>query len=449
MFLAVSLGWILFLAAGPDPPPQPGDWGYRPAEGARVSSNPPSLTWIHDPAAASYVLQWATRPDFADAVTREPLPWCVYTHSQPLAPGTYFWRYRVVSRDGTRSDWSRPRSFVVPSDAVLFPQPSRDELRRRIPVAHPRLFLRPEEVPRLREWARGGGARFFQELVRQADLLLEGEPTPEPSVRGTSRDDQMRQYWWPNRMQTLKACQEAEILAFVYLLTGQERYGQAARRWILQLASWDPDGPTNFELNCEAAKPLLHRLLRAYDWAFDALRQEDREKVRRVMLRRARDAWSSWEVEEGNGHLSRPYGSHANRTWHKLAECALAFWGELPEAETWLDYAVHKYYAAYPVWSDDDGGWHEGLSYWGGYLSKVVWWSEVAWKALGIDTFRKPFFQNAGVYALYTAPPGSPDMGFGDLSNRRPPSSWSFVYYLAARMQNRHWRWWAEAWNLQ
>ncbi|MGH7959112.1 MAG: hypothetical protein ACREH8_19190 [Opitutaceae bacterium] len=35
--------------------------------------------------------------------------------------------------------------------------------------------------------------------------------------------------------------------------------------------------------------------------------------------------------------------------------------------------------------SDDDGGWHEGVSYWSGYQSKAVWWLQVAQSALGID----------------------------------------------------------------
>ena len=166
--------------------------------------------------------------------------------------------------------------------------------------------------------------------------------------------------WWPNRVQTERACQEAETLAFVYLMTGEKKYGAAARKRILHLASWDPDGPTNFRLNCEAAKPMLYRLPRAYDWAYDALTPDERDKVRQAMRRRALDAWESGEVGRGVGHLNRPYGSHGNRTFHKLGECAIAFLGEIPEAETWLDYAVNKFYAAYPVWCDDDGGWHEG-----------------------------------------------------------------------------------------
>jgi hypothetical protein len=82
-------------------------------------------------------------------------------------------------------------------------------------------------------------------------------------------------------------------------------------------------------------------------------------------------------------------------------------------------------------------------------MSKFVWWAEVAEKALGIDSFRKPFFANVGNYALYTAPPGSPDMGFGDLSHSRPSSGWSFVPYFAAKTQSPYLAWWAEQWGMK
>ncbi|MCI0464807.1 MAG: DUF4962 domain-containing protein, partial [Gemmataceae bacterium] len=358
--------------------------------------------------------------------------------------GSYHWHYRVVRKDGSQSSWSRTRRFTIPVEAVRFPKPRREELEQRIPKDHPRLFLRPEEVPQLRAWAQADGRPVLQELCQQADRLLQGKPTPEPTIRGTIRDPQTRTQWWPNREQALKACTEAETLALAYLLTGQKSYGAGARRWILHLASWDPDGPTNFALNCEAAKPLLHRLPRAYDWAHDVLTATERRQVQQVMHRRAVDAWRSGEVREGNGHLNMPYNSHGNRTWHKLAECAIAFQGEIPEAATWLDYAANKFYAAYPVWSDDDGGWHEGLSYWAGYLTKTVWWTEVAQKALGLDSFQKPFFANIGNYPLYTAPPGSPEMGFGDLSFRPPSTSWTFVHYYARKTNNPHLARWAE-----
>ena len=66
------------------------------------------------------------------------------------------------------------------------------------------------------------------------------------------------------------------------------------------------------------------------------------------------------------------------------------------EAERYLDFAVNTFFAA-SVWSDDDGGWHEGLSFFAGYMSKVAtWWLDVARVALGIDGFRKPFFAHFG-----------------------------------------------------
>lgn len=449
--LAFALTIVLGMttAAPIDREPRPSEWGYRPADGSKVSVNPPSLTWVHDRNASHYIVQWSRSPDFRDAVTVDKIRWCVYTHNEPLKPGTYFWRYRVVYRDGRVSDWSRTRRFSIPPDAVVFPKPTLDEILRRVPKGHPRLFFRPEEIPKLREWAKGDGRKVFEPLLSEAERLLKSEPTPEPKVRGSIKDPQTRKYWGPNREQTLRACREAETLALAYLFTGERKFGEAARRWVLHLASWDPDGPTNFNLNCEAAKPILYRLPRAYDWAYDILTEEDREKVRQVMRRRAMDAWMSGEVREGNGHLNEPYNSHGNRTWHKLAECAIAFLGEIPEAEIWLDYAVNKFFAAYPVWSDDDGGWHEGLGYWAGYMSKFVWWAEVADKALGIDSFRKPFFANVGNYALYTAPPGSPDMGFGDGSHNRPSPGWSFVPYFAIKTRNPYLAWWAEGWGMK
>ena len=439
---------------------RPDELGYRPVDGAEVAMNPPSLTWIHEGNASTYEVEWSRNADLQGAATVQGLPFNTYTHNEPLKPGTYHWRYRFFTSKGIPSNWSRTRSFSVSTNAIEFPMPSRAQQLERVPRGHPRLFVRPEGVAELRhaaDPARGNAeaARAFAELQAAAEKLMRSQPTPEPTVRGSIRDADTRAQWWPNRTQTEKACIEAETLAFVYLLTGEPRFGEAARKWILHLASWDPDGPTNFKLNCEAAKPMLFRLPRAYDWAYSALTEEDRKVVQKMMLRRASDAWESGEVGKGTGHLNRPYSSHGNRTFHKLGECAIAFLGEIPDAALWLDYAVNKFYAAYPVWCDDDGGWHEGASYWAGYQSKVVWWLDVAETALGIDGRKKPFFAQVGDFPLYVAPPGTPNIGFGDLSFR-PMSSGSarfLEYFLPLQsgdVQEHHspyWRWWMEQWK--
>jgi hypothetical protein len=446
---------LLLLAAAPalfcqtpDRVPLADEWGYRPADGSTVALNPPSLSWVLEKDAAGYIVEWADNAAFSHATAVRNIPWSVYTYNQPLKEGTYFWRYRIVAKDKRLSNWSRTRRFIIPVGATVFPQPTMAELARRIPKGHPRLFVRPEGVERLRAWAKGGGREEFQKLIARADQLLTAAPTPEPTVRASAYDPKTSKYWWSNRVQTVKALQEAEILAFAWLLTGEKKYGERAREFTLRLAAWDPDGPTNFTLNCEAAKPMLHRIARAYDWAWPMFRPEERAKIRAVMLRRAQDAWKSSEVKQGVGHLNQPYDSHGNRTWHKLGEYAIATFGETPEAEHILDYAVTKFFAAYPVWSDDDGGWHEGLSYFAGYMTKITWWLDVANVALGIDGFKKPFFAHFGDYLQYSAPPGTPELGLGDLSYHPPTGGWSFLHYFVRHTGNPYWAWWLDAWKI-
>jgi hypothetical protein len=456
-FLTALCLTVLTVSSAPlaidNRPAQSDEWGYRPADGSSAVLNPPSFTWVHDKRAASYDVQWSRTPDFADASAAKNVPWCAYTHNAPLASGKWHWRYRLTTAKKEISEWSVTRSVTVPAGAVLFPMPSRAEQRERLPQSHPRLFLRPEDLPRLRAAATtpGPAAELFKEMRKAADKLIKAGPTPEPKVRGSARnkdDDVAVENWWPNRTTSDRAGEEAETLAFVWLITQEPKYGEAARTFVMALAKWDPDGPSNFALNCEAGKAMLYHPVRAYDWAYDALKDEDRAAFRKVWQRRAADAWKSGEVGQGNGHLTRPFNSHGNRIWHKLAEVGIALYGEVPEAETWLDYAVNKFYAAYPVWSDDDGGWHEGASYLTGYMSKVTTWMQFAHSALAIDGLKKPFFSQIGNIPLYVVPPGSPASGFGDLSNR--PVSCGFLHYFA-RMKGAdpkgaaaaaHWSWW-------
>lgn len=437
-------------------PAKADEWGYRPADGEAVRLNPPSWTWIADARAATYSVQWSTVNDFSPAATTtvDHIAWPTYTHHASLSAGAYFWRYRYTDKAGAVSEWSKARKVIVPAGVAELPMPTVAEQRARVPQGHPRLFMRPTDVARLRELAQGREKDAFAKLKKAADFIIKSGPTPEPEHKGSARDKnnpELIKYWWPNRVQAEKACEEAETLAFVYLLTGDKTYGEAARRWVLHLASWDPKGNTNFSLNCEAGKPMLFRPARAYDWAWDMFTPDERAKIQGAMRERLLDAWNSGEVQKGVGHLQKPFNSHGNRTWHKIGEAAIAFLDEIPEAPQWLDYAVNKFYSCYPVWSDDDGGWHEGVSYWSGYQNKVVWWLQVAQSALAIDGLKKPFFAQVGDYPLYISPPNSPNSGFGDLS-ARPVSAPAFLeYHLRARSVSGdggnagYWAWWAQA----
>jgi hypothetical protein len=440
-------------------PPQLDEIGYRPGNGSVATFNPPSLAWVHEKPAQTYIVQWSPRADFGDAVIISNLNFNCYTHNAPLPAGEYFWRYQYSSTNGI-SDWSVVRRFIVASNSIEFPLPSLKERSALVPEKHPRLFLRPEDLPKLRALAKGREAKRFAEIRKTADTLLGRPLTAEPAKLGSATDKKNLELianWWLNRETAVRAASEAEILAFVYLITQEKKYGTAARERILDLAKWNPDGPTNFRLNCEAAKPLLHRISRAYDWAYDTLTPAERVIVQKAVKRRIEDAWVSGEVGRGVGHINKPLNSHGNRTWHKIGESGIVFLSEIPEADLWLDYALNKFYACYPVWSDEDGGWHEGAAYLGGYMSKTVWWLHVVKSALNIDGFQKPFFAQVGDFPLYLAPPGTPNVGFGDNSYKDAVRGWGgfmeFFIRNAAHESPRsyapYWRWWCEQWKME
>jgi hypothetical protein len=113
---------------------------------------------------------------------------------------------------------------------------------------------------------------------------------------------------------------------------------------------------------------------------------------------------------------------------------------EVEDADKWVWFAANVFFNVYPVWSDDDGGWHEGSAYWASYLDRFTWWVDIQRAALDVDAFKIPFFSNAGDFALYVMPPNVPRGGFGDLTGERTASNnRSLMTIFSAQSQNGYW----------
>ncbi|MHC4598902.1 MAG: DUF4962 domain-containing protein [Planctomycetota bacterium] len=420
-----------------------GEWGFRPADGRTVAVTPPAFAWRPQKGAKTYELEIEGGP----APRRfEGIGYNVFCPPRALAPGTYAWRVRWRTARGETSSWSRKRSFTVPGGAPEFPLPERATLLARIPASHPRLFLRPEALPALRELAQGGRKKAFQRLVRACDRLVKSPPsTKEPAKyprEMVRKSEAWRVMWWGNRMYTIKVLESASTLAFTALLGGRKAYADLGKRLLLDAAKWDPRGATGYVYNDEAGMPYAYHFSRAYTYLHDRLSEAERETCRKVMRIRGRDMHRHLCPR----HLWHPYSSHSNRAWHFLGEVGIAFHGEIPEAGEWVWFATNVFRCVYPVWSDDDGGWHEGLSYWRSYIGRFTWWADVMKSSLGLDAFRKPYFSQVGFYPLYMQPPGHKGGGFGDLcANRVSKGNAPLMAIFASQARNPHWQWYVEA----
>lgn len=446
-FLCLVPGAFAEEIAVDDSPGGPGEWGFRPTEGRPSEVNPPGFSWRPQKGAASYELEAARDAAFAAPDYRaEGIRYSVHCPPKPFQHGQWLWRFRFRDAKGNVSNWSRARAFSIGGDAVEFPMPTREELLARIPKTHPRLFVRPEQLPALRDRAQTDLKGRYDQLVAECERLLKSPPpTSEPPKYppGTERlSEEWRTIWWGNRVYTINTLGGASTLAFTRLLGGKEEYGQLAKRLLMAAAEWDPKGSTGYRYNDEAGMPYNYYFARTYSFLNDLLSDAEKAKCRQVMAVRGKEMYDHLAPR----HLWNPYGSHQNRAWHKLGELGIAFLGEIPDAPEWLWFAMNVFFNAYPVWCDSDGGWHEGASYWASYIGRFTWWADVMRVAMGIDAYKKPYFSQIGYYPLYLQPPGTPGGGFGDLAAERPSrSAVPVMTTFAAHARNPYWQWYVDA----
>lgn len=432
-----------------DPPDHPpATWGYQPDTPAEPV-NPPAFTWRPAPGAVHYELKVCESLAADRVVYRaQRILWSSHVPAVALPEKLkLYWIFRAYREPDGWSEWSRPLEFEVAPGAVPQPKPDERDLAGRIPKTHPRLFLRPDTLDSLRKRLKTDLAPMWQTAVKQAEDVLSAPPdTSEPPLypEGTVvKSEEWKEIWWGNRKRAIAVTEAAAKCAFVYRMRLDKRFGMAAHDLLMAFAEWDPKGSTQYDYNDEAAMPLLYWPARTYTWAQDCFTPEEREKIVAVMRVRGEDCYKHLRQQE---HLWRPYNSHANRAWHKLAELAIAFHSEIPEAREWLDYAMTIYYSCYPVWGGNDGAWHEGVSYWQSYMSRFQYWGVTMKTSLDLDPFDKPFFRETGYYPMYTMPPGSSAGAWGDLAQGASPKGAANVVGIFARASGKaDWAWYAEA----
>lgn len=426
-------------------PAQPGEWGYRPSDKEIVATNPPNFSW-RPQKGFTWELVCATDPNCSAVIYQaDNLAWNVHTPPKVLAPGGYYWRYRGTKTNGQQTTWSQVRRFTLDADAQHFPMPSRAELLARVPTSHPRLFLKPEKVSFYRQQKDGPLKKSYEGLVTSCERLLRTPPSIEEPPRypeGMERKSEAwRSMWWGNRQRVQRALGGAATLGFTWLIGGNERYGQEARRMLMACAHWDPKGSTGYRYNDEAGMPYAYYFARTYTFIHPLLTEEEKTLCRYVMKVRGDEMYAHLCPN----HLWRPYSSHSNRAWHFLGEVALAFHGEIEDTDNWLWFAMNVFYNVYPVWSDDDGGWHEGFSYWNSYQNRFTWWADIMREVLSINAYDKPYYSKVGYYPMYLLPPGKIGAGFGDLNApRQAKHGRELLTTLAAQAQNGHWQWYVD-----
>lgn len=428
------------LAAVPvlDRPPVDGETDYAPADHAVTSVNPPPFVWLPLEGVERYVLQLSRSPDFtvAETVTVRDLDLTVHVPGAVMEPGPWYWRYGYT-RNGA-DHFGKARPFRIAGDAVALPFPQVSALLARIPGARPRLHFTPEVLAEIRANPRGRHRRTVRDAVRAAEAAIaRNEPLFEeprswddfPDLRSQYREIfiAMRPY-----TEGMHQC------ALAYVLTGERRFAEEARRRLMHFMTWDVDGTSSVIWPSELGMDIAERAPRTFDWIYDILTEEERRLCIDVLGRRMAQIHA---LHRELPFESRPYSSHPGRMIGFIIEGSLALAHEVPEAADWLAYTLRLLWSVYPAWGGEEGGWHEGIGYWNGYMGRITN-VLIELDRLGIPIKEKPFFRNTGWFGFYVAYPGRQQLGFGDGYERRVTGGFgNNLYRFSTLYQNPYFRW--------
>jgi hypothetical protein len=197
---------------------------------------------------------------------------------------------------------------------------------RREPRPHPYLFFSEEDLPGLKNRAgRRPHDACYRLLLQTADRLL-----PEPIPTEPAPENPHLRYRYHAAGRALQSC--GQVLAFAFVLSGDQRYAARARDWGLAFAGWTRWASPADEL--PAAHTLLGTAL-LYDWLGDFLQPGERQKLRKAMVSQVRALHRRWQFG-ANAPSPMPPGSPY--AWISLSAAglgSLALLHEEKEAPTW------------------------------------------------------------------------------------------------------------------
>jgi hypothetical protein len=446
--------------------PGPYQVSRAPYDGQRLTVNPPVFVWLPVEGAGEYILQYSRDREFSDRSTvtikqdatllprQGSLPFqgpgeFEYTAKpatmrvlrETLQPGEYFWRYGYDAGAPVGVVFSKTWTFTVADEAVAIPFPDVKQVVARVSAwPHPRVLETRMPRERLRELARGVLKDDAEQLKRDCDGYLGQVLLPEPQFLPKGDD------WAPTYQRVFRATRGffrgMEQCAEAYLITGDEKHGQEAKRRLLHTVSWDPNGSTSLGHNDEPGTEIVRLGTRVYDYVYDLLSESERAKCRKCFAVRMPQLY--WALKARPFEVN-PFESHAMGYYlEDLTEACMAMAGEL-NVQDWLEYCLMMMWGPFfPPYGGADGGWCEGPSYWGWTAGVFMRMFRLVEEATGVPIHQREWMRNTGFYKLYDNPPYAKMSPFGDGQYGRPSGD-DAMWDLAMAFGNPYFKWWADA----
>jgi hypothetical protein len=287
-------------------------------------------------------------------------------------------------------------------------------------LSRPRLFVTRSRLEQLRRKISTSHSELWKLVRENADSLLDRMPPPNYESQSAMRSAGRGIPWQ----------------ALVWLIAGQPRYRDGAKRWMLRICEyphWEQD-------NSLAGGECLFGLAVGYDWLHDQLEEGERKFVRDKLVRQAEALRNGPPVHHDLWLANHNHVEHLG-----LAAAGFALLGEVPQAEAWVRQA-HSTFRKALEFSSRDGSSTEGHQYWAYSAEAILRYAELARDLLNDNLYRYEWLESLPNFIIHSTLPDFDAahcvMSFGDSHvtyDSHGPAH--ILYRTAAQYRNRHAQW--------
>lgn len=361
-----------------------------------------------DKSKIAYKIRYAQDAEFKKGAVEVDTRWPFYNPEKPLTPGVWYWQYATVI--DKQVEWSEVLQVTVGDNGHKFCPPSLKKALQGLSKSHPRVwvekdnwksFIANSQSKEERQWYLDEAEKVMRTPMKSVKDINTSQ------VKNLKNEMQIKSYLTRESRRIIdKEEGNTEALIRAYLLTQDRKYADEAIKRVLTMADWDKDQNVKGDFN---ASTLLSLCSMAYDSFYDLLKPEQKQTLLAAIK------------EKGTGmykHFNNYMENHIaeNHIWQMtlriLTMAAFSTYGELPEAEVWVDYCYNVWLARFPG-LNKDGGWHNGDSYFTVNTRTLIEVPFFYSRLTGYDFFADPWYQNNIMYTMFQQPPFSKSGGNG------------------------------------
>ena len=395
-----------------------------PSKGEEPAFNSPGFQWPSK-KNATYGLRLSSAKDFSkNLIEKDEIPFAIFNPHKVLTEGKWYWQYKTEG-----GKWNPVDSFQITPSTPVFNTPEIKKVLQAIPAEHPRVLVTKAGLDEFR--TRAKQYKESEIIIKEANsYVVKKLPLEEsllPTFEGKNDFENEKIALLSSKTVGWEVYNAIMILSQAYILTGDKIYFETAKKWMMEVSKWDPNGPSHASNFGDAG--IMAGMAVGLDTFWDLLTKQEKDFIIKPATIRANQFYNLWKNQVESRSSSMHVWQHI---LHRLLYTSIAFAGEIPEADLWLEYIYELWIAQAPKMADKDGAWINGTGYFRMNTLTMYDFSAIFGDLTGVNFMWSEWYKNNPRWLIYAFPPNSVADGFCNDGNKHPEPTINYAGFADA-----------------